>query len=201
MHANKQHLAKTRIYDTKLKTHHIRVQPGEFYVSEKPDAIMVTVLGSCVSACIRNPFNGYGGMNHFMLPESEDGNWSGTSSVMRYGNHAMETLINEVLKSGCSRHQLEIKLFGGANMFDSRQAVGSQNAQFARDYLENEGLKLTASDLGGNFGRRIHYTPNNGKVSRLILSQTQATTVERSELSYKSKLIKKPVEGDIELFS
>jgi len=197
---HERHLARTRIVDTRLGGHNVRVQPGEYFVTGTPGTMVITVLGSCVAACIRNPFNGFGGMNHFMLPESEQGQWGGVSSHMRYGNHAMENLINEVLKSGCRRQDLEIKVFGGANMYAGSNEVGPKNGRFALTYLQNEGLRVAATDLGGTQGRRIHYWPETGKVKRLLLADTQASGISATESTYRNHLVEKPVEGDIELF-
>ena len=99
----------------------VKVFPGEFYVTSKADEVLVTVLGSCVSACIRDRRTGVGGMNHFMLPHSHAGNWGGDLQSTRFGNFAMEKLINELMKAGCSRDSLEIKVFGGGNVTDSQQ--------------------------------------------------------------------------------
>jgi chemotaxis protein CheD len=178
----------------------VRVQPGEYYVTNNPQLTITTVLGSCVAACIRNPITGFGGMNHFMLPESDEGHWGGVSSVMRYGNHAMETLINEVLKSGCPRSDIEIKLFGGGNMYAGVSQVGSHNALFAMEYLKNEGYRCVANDLGGNFGRRIEYNPSTGKVKRLLLTENQNQKITLSETKHRFAIDTKPIEGDIELF-
>lgn len=194
----KKHIAKTRITQ-QGSGQTVRVQPGEYYVGQGDDLTIVTILGSCVAACIRNPLSGFGGMNHFMLPENDEGHWGGVSSVMRYGNHAMETLINEVVKSGCPRNELEIKLFGGANMYEGSVNIGHKNAEFAQKYLLNDGLKCVAFDLGGNLGRRIHYSPATGKVKRLLLSENQNITLTRSESRLAHK-IKAPKSGDIELF-
>ncbi len=107
---------KAGIYLEHFGAHAVRVLPGETYTTSRKDEAIVTILGSCVSACIRNPRTGMGGMNHFMLPESATGQWGEElSAAMRYGNFAMEALINAILKSGCARAELEIKLFGGAN--------------------------------------------------------------------------------------
>src|SRR5262249_28254371 len=86
----------------------IKVFPGEHYVSDRSDEMLVTILGSCVAACIRDPRAGVGGMNHFMLPESGSGGsgWDSASSSMRYGNVAMERLINDVLARGGMRKRL-----------------------------------------------------------------------------------------------
>lgn len=194
------HLAKTMIRQPAGASPMVRVQPGEYYVTHDQDMTIATILGSCVAACMRNPRNGFGGMNHFMLPESETGHWGGVTALMRYGNHAMETLINAIIKSGCTRAEIEIKLFGGANIGSGKSTVGTQNALFAMEYLKHEGLRVLASDLGGNFGRRIHFHPADGKVKRLLLTENQNQKIKTSETRFKSTIETKPVEGDIELF-
>ncbi len=178
----------------------VRVLPGEFHVTGDPATTVVTVLGSCVSACIRNPFNGFGGLNHFMLPESESEEWNGVSAANRYGNFAMEALINAVLKSGCTRLDLEVKLFGGASMHNPVSNIGGKNAAFARHYLDVERIPLASSDLGGDYGRRIHYSPATGKVQRLLLKDKEDRQVITEEARYGSSLRKVQFDGDIDLF-
>lgn len=178
----------------------VRVLPGDFHVTDDPATTIVTVLGSCVAACIRNPFTGFGGLNHFMLPESESDEWNGVSAANRYGNFAMEALINAVLKSGCTRQDLEVKLFGGASMHNPVSNVGGKNAAFARHYLDVERIPLISADLGGDYGRRIHYSPATGKVQRLLLKDKEDRQVITEEARYGSSLRKVPFDGDIDLF-
>ncbi|CAN1558016.1 CheD Chemotaxis protein; stimulates methylation of MCP proteins [Rhabdaerophilaceae bacterium] len=178
----------------------VRVLPGEFHVTAKPDLTIVTVLGSCVAACIRNPRTGFGGLNHFMLPESETEEWNGVGAAFRYGNFAMEALINAVMKSGCARHELEVKLFGGASMNGLMSTVGLKNGEFARNYLKSEGIQVVAADLGGNFGRRIQYSPSTGKVQRLLLKDREIKALITEETSYQRSLKAADVGGDIDLF-
>ncbi|HRE21609.1 MAG TPA: chemoreceptor glutamine deamidase CheD [Rhabdaerophilum sp.] len=178
----------------------VRVLPGDFHVTDDPATTVVTVLGSCVAACIRNPYNGFGGLNHFMLPESESDEWNGVSAANRYGNFAMEALINAVLKSGCTRQDLEVKLFGGASMHNPVSNVGGKNAAFARHYLDVERIPLASSDLGGDYGRRIHYSPTTGKVQRLLLKDREDRQVITEEARYGSTLSKVQFDGDIDLF-
>ena len=183
------------------RTHTIRVLPGETYATARKDEVIVTVLGSCVSACIRDPRSGLGGMNHFMLPESATGQWGeGLSAAMRYGNFAMEALINAILKSGCARSDLEIKLFGGASFTSGPSMIGQKNRDFALRYLKEEGLRVVAMDLGGAFGRRIHYHPATGKVARLFLKGAGKDEVAEEERRYGANLRKMPVDGGVQLF-
>lgn len=189
-----------RYFDSKYKHMVVKLLPGEHYVSGEPSEMIVTVLGSCVSACIRDPETGIGGMNHFMLPEGEPGDWKVSNSVMRYGNHAMEVLINEIMHYGCPRDRLEIKLFGGGNVISTGGNVGHRNAAFVEDYLKNEGFIAVASDLRGDHARRIHYYPATGKVDRLLLRRAADRQVFTKETSYQRNISTDQDGGDIELF-
>jgi chemotaxis protein CheD len=189
-----------RVFDSRLGCYTVRLKPGDYYATHAQDETLVTVLGSCVSACVRNPFTGYGGMNHFMLPASDDGgDWNGVSAAMRYGNYAMEVLINAVLKSGCPRDRIEIKLFGGANFTEGPSRVGEKNAQFALHYLDHDGLHAVSVDLGGNRPRIIQYTPATGSAKRMLLDRPDRKILER-ERKYEAELTVAPPEGDVELF-
>jgi chemotaxis protein CheD len=192
-----------RFFDSSAAAWLVKVYPGEYQVTSNPDETLVTVLGSCVSACIRDPATGFGGMNHFMLAEDQDGKWGTEVMSARYGNYAMEKLINELIKAGCPRDRMEIKVFGGGNVIDSRQAVGTKNAEFVLRYLSDEGLKCTAKDLGGDFPRRIQYTPATGRVVRRLLGRTDANPIANEESEYLKTLKTEQTQsraGEITLF-
>lgn len=189
-----------RFFDSRYGKTMVKVMPGMHCLSDDPDEILVTVLGSCVAACIRDPDSGIGGMNHFMLPESEFGDWGGVSAAMRFGNHAMEILVNDVLRSGCPRRRLEIKVFGGANLIKGRRDIGHTNAAFIERYLTHERLPIAASDLGGTRPRRIHYYPSTGKVRLRYLGRSDDQSIFDAERRLVRELRDKPVGGEIELF-
>ena len=191
-----------RFYDSANSAWVVKVFPGEYFLTSGADEVLVTVLGSCVSACIRDPVAGIGGMNHFMLAEGERGGWGGAqdSESTRFGNFAMEKLINELLKAGCSRESMEIKVFGGGNVTDTSNEVGTQNAEFVMRYLKAEGLRCAAQDLGGVHPRRIHYFPTTGRVIRRLLGGSETSIITREESEYARSLSSKKTAGDIELF-
>ena len=179
-----------------------RLNPGEYYVTKNDEAIYTT-LGSCISACIRDRITGVGGMNHFMLPATaDDGSWRavGLGSATRYGNFAMEHLINEILKNGGSRKNLEVKLFGGGRIIANMTDVGMRNIAFARDYIKTEGLQVTSEDVGDVFPRMVVYFPVTGKVRVKRLRSLHNNTIVEQETQYLHTIEKKPVSGDIELF-
>ena len=190
-------------FDPKFNARALKVLPGEYLVTGQ-DVMLVTVLGSCVSACIRDPLAGVGGMNHFMLPEAEpDGRVSswGTESA-RYGSYAMEMLINDLLKQGASRSRLEVKVFGGGAVLAGFTVsnVGERNGRFVLDYLHNEGLTLSGQDLFDVCPRRVHYFPRTGRVMVRRLPSAHDTDVLASESLYRSRLQESPTTGSIELF-
>jgi chemotaxis protein CheD len=194
-------VATRRFFDSANANWMVKVFPGEFFVTSKSDEVLVTVLGSCVSACIRDPRKGIGGMNHFMLPQGHSASWAGDSQSARFGNFAMEKLINELMKAGCSRDSLEIKVFGGGNVTDSNNLIGTENSQFILRYLEAEGLACAAQDLGGQLPRRIHYYPATGKVVRRMLGTGESYAVVREETEYVSRLSSRTMAGEIQLFN
>ena len=111
--------------------HRILIVQGEFLVTDDPTAVLQTLLGSCVAACMRDPVSGVGGMNHFLLP-GEDGR----SEQMRAGVHAMELLVNGLLKQGARRERLVTKLFGGARTVAGLSDIGVRNADCAKRFLD-----------------------------------------------------------------
>jgi chemotaxis protein CheD len=195
-----QAVAGRRIFDRNTSTWMVKLFPGEFYVTPKVDEVLVTVLGSCVAACIRDPIAGIGGMNHFMLPQNRSGGWGNELRSARFGNFAMEKLINELIKAGAVRERMEVKVFGGGNVTDTSNAVGSDNAEFVLRYLQAEGLRCAAQDLGGVLPRRIHYYPETGRVVRRLLTGSDSSSVTREETDYGKRLGRQKTFGDIELF-
>jgi chemotaxis protein CheD len=192
--------AGRRFFDAATSVWMMKVFPGEFYLTKETNEVLVTVLGSCVSACIRDPVAGVGGMNHFMLPQHGSGAWGNDLKSTRFGNFAMEKLLNELIKAGCVRERMEIKVFGGGNVTDTSNAVGSDNAEFVLSYLRAEGLRCAATDLGGTLPRRIHYYPATGRVVRRLLGVSERYSIDREENDYGSRLQQQQPAGEIELF-
>jgi len=191
-----------RYWDRANEAFAAKILPGEYYVTMREEWV-VTVLGSCVSACIRDSIFAIGGMNHFMLPMRGDaGQCRATdlSDATRYGNFAMEHLINGILKNGGRRENLEIKLFGGGRVLAQMTDVGRRNIVFVRDYIETERLRIAAEDLGGVHPRKIMYNPLTGKVRMKLLRSMHNDTIIRRETEYMQELDEKPVAGEVELF-
>ncbi|WP_420477243.1 chemoreceptor glutamine deamidase CheD [Noviherbaspirillum sp. ST9] len=199
--ALEEHFATNVYYDRTFDCDAAKILPGEYYYTCK-DMMIVTVLGSCVSACIRDRVTGIGGMNHFMLPDGGSDTDSPVSASMRYGTYAMEVLINDLLKAGARRENLEAKVFGGGNVLRGFIAinVGERNAQFVRDYLRAENIRVVAEDLNDIYPRKVYFFPRTGKVLVKKLKQLNNNTLVNREQDYASRLLTNPVAGDVELF-
>jgi chemotaxis protein CheD len=181
----------------------VKLLPGDFYVTCE-DEVLDTVLGSCVAACIRSPRLRMGGMNHFMLPRPSGSGvdtWEDVRGrATRYGTASMEHLINRILSNGASRSELEVKVFGGARVLAAMTDVGNHNVSFVRDFLRNEGLKVTAEDVGDTCPRHVQFFPITGKVRVRHLGAGQQSGVASREEKYLKGLDKQPVGGEIDLF-
>ena len=138
-------------------------------------------------------------MNHFMLPADNSGSTKLSESA-RYGNFAMEMLINEILKNGGQKQNLEVKIFGGGKILRNMTDVGERNIAFAISYIKTEGLTLLSSDVGSPHPRKVYYFPETGRVRIKKLRKLHNETVIERETDYMKNLVQKPVEGDIELF-
>jgi chemotaxis protein CheD len=194
-----EHLASNRYFDRKFAAEAVKVLPGEYFVTAT-NVLMVTVLGSCVSACIRDREKGIGGMNHFMLADA--GEASALSASARYGTYAMEILINHLLKMGARRNNLEAKVFGGGRVMAtlSSSQVGERNARFVRTFLRTEGIPTAAEDLLDSYPRKVYFFPETGRVLVKKLLRMHNDTLIRREKEYAARLAEAPVAGEIELF-
>jgi chemotaxis protein CheD len=196
-----EHFAQNVYFDRTFDCEAAKILPGEYYYTAR-NMLIVTVLGSCVSACIRDKVSGLGGMNHFMLPDGGCDPNNPISASMRYGTFAMEVLINDLLKGGARRENLEAKVFGGGAVLRGFTAmnVGERNAAFVMNYLKTERIRVVAEDLNDIYPRKVYFFPHTGKVLVKKLMQTHNDTLAKRELDYASRLKVQPVGGDIDLF-
>ncbi len=163
----------------------VHIIQGEYQVSDDPNAMLTTLLGSCVAACLRDPIAGVGGMNHFLLPGRDlrppcAPPGSQRDEAERYGVHLMELLVNGLLRSGARRERLEAKLFGGARTMEGLSDIGASNGAFAERFLRHEGIRRVGGSLGGDQGRRIQFWPVSGRARQVFLSASQIPPPQKS---------------------
>lgn len=192
------------------ETHHLtgkeleraarNVSPGEWAVeTERPIA---TLLGSCVSVCLYDPQLRIGGLNHFMLPSFERSSNRDFDTLL-CGSFAMEALFNGLLGRGARKNRLVAKAFGGGTIIASlaQTGIGERNVQFAKEWLDREGIHLVASDVLGPWSRKIVFQPQTGDVfSRRMGGEAEATRIAREEEVYQQSLVKKAPKSNVELF-
>ncbi|MDD9920398.1 MAG: chemoreceptor glutamine deamidase CheD [Alphaproteobacteria bacterium] len=195
-----QPISRNHYFDPHKESWTTKLLPGEYCVCPQGEMV-VTTLGSCIAACIRDRKLGIGGMNHFMLPQSDHGEWAGVALSARYGNYAMEHLINEILKKGGSRQNLEASIFGGGSVSGETQLqVGKNNAQFAEEYLNMESIRLIEKDVGQDYARKVYYQPKSGETFVKKLPVLPNETVKDREKDYAKSLDDTAISGNVELF-
>jgi chemotaxis protein CheD len=172
------------------------INPGEFMASGE-DIVIGTILGSCVSVVLHDPVSKIGGMNHFLLADIgyhvDVDSPQFLVSKGRFGIHAMELLINEMLKNGANRRELQAKVFGGANMLISSNAQGStvpqKNIEFATRFLEKERIPVINSDVGGTKARKIFLMPRTFDVHKLVsVEKKRVARLEKREENFAAQI-------------
>lgn len=196
-------MASRHYFDRDFNIKAVKVLAGEYYVTAE-DMALTTVLGSCVSACVRDSTAGIGGMNHFMLPDEAGSATSrDATATMRYGAYAMEVLLNELFRLGARRERLEAKVFGGgavlANM--TMLNIGARNADFVLRYLQMERVRIVAQDLKGTLPRRVNFFPHSGKVAvRKLRQRDDALQVQHGEQELAQVLSRQRARPKVDLF-
>lgn len=183
------HFSGAVYFDRAFGSDAAKILPGEFYCTRR-DIMIVTVLGSCVSACIRDRVSGIGGMNHFMLPDGGDSADVLHSASARYGIYAMDVLIEELLKMGARRDAIEAKVFGGGAVLRGITSlnVGERNALFVREYLKAQKISIVAEDLNDVFARKVYFFPRSGRVLVKKIREFHNETLATRELEYAGRL-------------
>jgi chemotaxis protein CheD len=184
----------TRFWEPRLGAWQVQVMPGELYVT-RDDEVITTILGSCVSACVRDARRGLGGMNHFLLPHAPA---SDTGASARYGVYALELLLNAVLRGGGLRPDLEVKVFGGGRVMEGGGDIGRGNIAFVRKFFADERIAVAAEDVGRDVARRLRFWPRTGRVQVMHMPMTAAARVIAAEAEAANQLA--PAAGSVELF-
>lgn len=191
----------TYYYDSRFGRHAAKILPGQYFATTE-DKLIVTVLGSCVAACIFDPITEIGGMNHFMLPSNKAVDKE-SEQAARYGVHAMEVLINDCLSLGAERKRLIAKVFGGARVLPGyvKNNIGASNSEFVINYLRTENIPIISSDLMNNYARKIYFTPSNGTVLMKKIHDVNNNTIAEREVELSLRINESCTQsGSVDLF-
>ena len=174
----------------------VKVLPGEYFVSNESMVIM-TVLGSCIAACLWDSRMQVGGMNHFMLPDGDATDVSG-----RYGSYAMELLINEMLKLGARRETMQAKIFGGAQVMHNftTMNVGERNTQFVVSYLRTERIPIVSEDVLDIYPRKVVFFPATGKAMVKRLAHAHPDVLAQEKRGSAATVVQTTAGGSVDLF-
>lgn len=191
-------------YDKRFSKEAVKLLPGQYFVTSQ-DKMLVTVLGSCVAACLFDPYTGFGGMNHFMLPtvNKSAGEFEQVQGMAaKYGVHAMEILINELVKLGAKKNRLQAKVFGGGKVVPSfvQNDVGKFNAEFVTQFLETEDIPILASDLCDVYARKVYFFPGSGHVMMKRIHELNNSTIIERESQHRWELSRQAPSGSVDLF-
>lgn len=185
-------------FDPHFQHNAAKVLPGEYFVSNE-DLVIVTVLGSCIAACLWDRTMRVGGMNHFMLPEGDSSDASG-----RYGSYAMELLINEMLKLGARRESMQAKIFGGGQVMANftTMNVGERNTSFVTSYLQTERIPIVSEDVLDIYPRKVVYFPATGKVmvKRLAHAHPEELVQQERTRGSAATVARNTAGGSVDLF-
>jgi len=200
-HEFEEKLSPNLYFDREHNYEAVKILPGEYFATMR-DMLLVTTLGSCVCACIRDKVSGIGGINHFMLPNSGNDMKNMIGQSARYGTYAMEVLINQLIKMGAKRSNFEAKLFGGASVLRGFTVnnIGDSNAEFALNYLKTEKIPIAAQDLLDIYPRKVYFFPSTGRVRVKKLRNIHNDTLITREAEYNKMLNQSSMVGDVELF-
>ncbi|MFO7727012.1 MAG: chemotaxis protein CheD [Desulfonatronovibrio sp.] len=180
----------------------ISIHIGEYYASREP-AVIHTVLGSCVAACLFDPYTQTGGMNHILLPGRASLKKYDDSA--RYGVNAMELLINSMMKLGANRRYFQAKVFGGGHMMSGiskENGVGEKISSFVLEFLDRENIEVVSRDVGGTDSRKIFFYTDTGEVFLKRIESTYRQRIAENEALEAGKVARKARKpGEITFFN
>ena len=183
-------------FDHHFQFNAVKVLPGEYFVSGE-NIVIMTVLGSCIAACLWDSRARVGGMNHFMLPDSDSTDVSG-----RYGSYAMELLINEMLKLGARRETMQAKIFGGGQVMANftTMNVGERNTSFVVNYLQTERIPIVSEDVLDIYPRKVVFFPATGKAMVKRLAHAHPEALAQEVRGNAATVAKATSGGSVDLF-
>ncbi|MCL2520171.1 MAG: chemotaxis protein CheD [Spirochaetaceae bacterium] len=193
-----------RRFDRQLQQEVVTIHPGEYYTTDKNEAI-ATILGSCISVALYDEKLKSGGLNHFMLASTNTDKEDIDGHITRYGMFAMEILINELLKAGSNKKDLKAKVFGGGSVLASAYSGGvnkipQDNINFALNFLQTERIPVLAKDVGGEWPRKVIFFPATSKILLKRITK-QVEEVAKEESKYVQTVQQQKVkQGDVILF-
>ena len=176
---------------------------GEFAVGkDEDDVAFKTLLGSCVALMFYDKDKKIKGMNHFLLPKTEN-----TIDDMKYGLYSVEAMLNEMYKMGCKKQNMIAKISGGADIMQlnlSNASIGQRNVEFAKEFCRSEGFKVLSEHTRGEHGRLILLADNFDTFIKVTQKTDTDNKILTEEKKLQTEITKAPVikeySGAVEIF-
>lgn len=193
-----------KFFNRKFNRYTYEIFAGDYYTTKEQQVVLTTLLGSCISVCIRDKVTGVVGINHFMLPGAVRREDIIFNEDARYGINAMEKMINGMMKLGARRNTMQAKVFGGGRVMDTSMTnVAQSNIDFALTYLQMEEIPILTQDVGGKAGRKLFFFPDTFAVylKRIQYEKTLQTAVNREKKFMQWMHKQQREESDLTLFN
>lgn len=143
--------------------------PAALFASKTPHMV-TTILGSCVAVCLYDQKLQIGGINHYMLPL-----WNGQGLASpKYGNIAIEKLIEKMVSLGCNKNGLQAKIFGGGEVIETTVTqfnIGARNIKLAYEMLEELKIPIIGQSVGGKLGRKILFNTDTFEIKQKFIQK------------------------------
>lgn len=191
-------------FNRKLNCHMYEIFAGDYHATAEKKIVLSTLLGSCISVCLKDSVAGVVGMNHFMLPGRVKADEIARSEDARYGIHAMEMMINSMMKLGARRNYLQAKVFGGGQVLEvAHNNIAAANIDFALAFLKIEEIPVLSRDVGGNEGRKLFFFPDSFEVyvRRITYHKELQSTLQREESFLERMRRQRGEASELELFN
>jgi chemotaxis protein CheD len=156
------------------------------------DRIIQTVLGSCVSVCLKDPTSGIAGMNHYMLSDSKSDKKISRSDAGRYGIYAMKLMLNEMIRKGADKTKMTAKVFGGGHVLKilgGKNPIPDDNVRYAISALDVAGIPVKAMDVGGTCGRKIQFFIREDRVKVDRFESSAIKEEKTKNMSLQQRLV------------
>lgn len=184
----------TPYFDPYFQRAAVKLLPGQYYVTSG-ETMIVTTLGSCVAACVRDKVSGIGGMNHFMLPAVLRPDQQTAKTFTKYGVFAMQKLLETLTRMGAKPANFEAKVFGGGHVMEGFAScdVGTQNARFIEQFMATNEIPIVSRDLYQDYARKVYFLPQTGEVQMRRIRRLNNTTIIEREKAHRISLSRRVV--------
>lgn len=136
---------------------------ADYKIAKADDVLITYALGSCIGTCIYDNIAHMAGLSHILLPNAAL--CQNDNNIMKYADTAIASMVKKMEMAGASRFHLTAKIAGGAKMFPTASvSIGERNIVSVKSELQKLNIRITAEDVGSDYGRTVEFHADNGTV-------------------------------------